>query len=116
MRRPSQRSETALLARLRHPHVLQFFGCSFSSSGRCFISPRLSDRAVPPRGGCRAATAQFVSFTEGADDPSIWDDLPAPDGATLREMMLAMAACHSVLLEADGDQARTHPPNARTPL
>ena len=24
------RSEAALLARLRHPHVLQFFGCSFS--------------------------------------------------------------------------------------
>ena len=89
---------------------------SFSSSGRSFISPRLSDRTPPPHAGCRLATAQYVSFTEGADDPSIWDDLPATDGALLREMMIAMAACHSVLLEADGDQARTHPPNARTPL
>ena len=80
---------------------------SFSSSGRCFISPSLSDRTPPPHAGCRPATAQYVSFTEGAGDVSVWDDLPEESNPLLRELMIAMAVCHSVLLEADGDQART---------
>jgi serine/threonine protein kinase len=40
------RSEAALLARLRHPHVLQFFGCSFSSAGRMYLVMELMDMSL----------------------------------------------------------------------
>ena len=63
--------------------------------------------APPAHAGCRLATRHHVNFAEAEGAHSIWRafDAPGVRGAAAREMAIALAVNHSVLLEEANGQA-----------
>ncbi len=56
---------------------------------------------IPSYGGCKPTTKTYVGYEEAAGEPKIWDLLEAegPEADAARELMIAMAVNHSVLIE-----------------
>lgn len=59
---------------------------------------------LPAFAGCKSGTQQFVNFEEAATAPSLMEAIVRNDGqgARAREIFLAMAVCHAVVLEEVG--------------
>ena len=56
---------------------------------------------IPSYGGCKPTTKTYVGYEEAAGEPKIWDLLEAKgaEADAARELMIAMAVNHSVLIE-----------------
>jgi hypothetical protein len=109
----SDKTGTLTSNRMVFRRLLVSDGAAVSLYGQPPPRPKMVESSIPLHAGCRAATAHHVNYADAEGAPSIWKAFEAAGlaGAAAREMGIALAVNHSVLLEEANGQAHRPCPN-----